>query len=402
MIVQPVIAFDVAKGVSKAQVFLDRGRPQGKSFDVRHTAEGFTALHQRLQEVETLTGTRPVAIFESTGHYHAMLSYFLETKGYGYVLLNPIVAHQAKGTSLRKVKTDAQDAYRLGELFYKETFELHQPREAATLNFRTLTRQHEAVTRLYVQTKLQFQTVLDQVFPAYRGVFGTLYSQVSLKVLLDFPTADAVLAVPEAALADRIALHGPSRSARWAREKAHALVAAAQCDPFQKARVPSQLFVLTMYVDLLTTYHEHLTALEKQIGALAEMIPACQQVQTIPGIGKKIAATIIAEIGEIDRFSHPKKLAAFAGVDPRVFASGKFTATFNKITKRGSSTLRHALFMAVLCGLRKTGSQRLKAFYDQKRQDGKAHKVAVIACINKLLHWIYAILKRQEAFIDVA
>lgn len=127
IIVQPVIALDIAKGVSKAQIFLERGRAQGKSFDVFHTAEGFATLHQRLQDVETLTGVRPVAIFESTGHYHATLSYFLEDHGYAYVLLNPLIAHQAKGTSLRKVKTDAQDAYRLGELFYKEAFELHQP-----------------------------------------------------------------------------------------------------------------------------------------------------------------------------------------------------------------------------------------------------------------------------------
>ena len=239
-----------------------------------------------------------------------------------------------------QVKTDAQDAYRLGELFYKETLERHQPLGAETLNLRTLTRQHEAVTRVYVQTKLQFQTVLDPVFPAYRDVFGSLYSQVALKVLLDFPTADAVLAVPQGELAERIAAHCPSRSARWAAEKAHTLVEAAQRNPFRQARISSSHFVLTMYVDLLTKYHEHLTALEKQIGALTEEIPACQWVQTIPGIGKKIAATIIAEIGEIDRFSHPKKLVAFAGVDPRVFASGKFTATFNKITKRGSSTLR--------------------------------------------------------------
>lgn len=58
--------------------------------------------------------------------------------------------------------------------------------------------------------------------------------------------------------------------------------------------------------------------------------------------------------------------------------------------------------MAVLCALRKSGSRRLKDFYDRKRKDGKAHKVAVMACINKLLHWIYAVLKRQETFIDVA
>jgi transposase len=92
---------------------------------------------------------------------------------------------------------------------------------------------------------------------------------------------------------------------------------------------------------------------------------------------------------------------AFAGVDPRVFESGKFTATINRISKRGSSRLRHTLFVAVLCSLRKSGSQRLKTFYDRKREEGKAHKVAVIACTNKLLHWIYVVLKRKEIFIDI-
>lgn len=105
--------------------------------------------------------------------------------------------------------------------------------------------------------------------------------------------------------------------------------------------------VWTMYVDLWTKYYKHLTVLDKRIGALTEEIPAGQWVQTIPSTGKTIAATIMAEIGEIDRFSHPKKLAAFAGVDPPVLASGKYTATFNAITKRGSRTLCHALFGGV-------------------------------------------------------
>lgn len=56
-------------------------------------------------------------------------------------------------------------------------------------------------------------------------------------------------------------------------------------------------------------------------------------IQSIPGIGEKIAATIISEIGEIERFNHPKKLVAFAGIDPSVYSSGRFTASINRITK---------------------------------------------------------------------
>jgi transposase len=205
-------------------------------------------------------------------------------------------------------------------------------------------------------------------------VFGDLFSKVSLHILLEFPTPATVLAVGEGEVARRIEILCASRSTRWATDRAHKTIEAANRDPFQKIRLQSLLFSLEMYVKMLLQYQEHLSALEKQIDALTDEIEECKIIQSIPGIGERIAATIISEIGEIDRFNHPKKLVAYAGVDPSVFSSGKFTATINRITKRGSNTLRHSLFVAVLCSLRKTGNKRLKAFYDRKREEGKPQK----------------------------
>ena len=82
--------------------------------------------------------------------------------------------------SLRKVKTGVIDAYLLCELFYKEELEPYKKRGIQLLNLRNLTRQHENITGVMIQTKLQFQAVLEQVFPEYKGVFGDLYSVVSL------------------------------------------------------------------------------------------------------------------------------------------------------------------------------------------------------------------------------
>jgi transposase len=101
-----------------------------------------------------------------------------------------------------------------------------------------------------------------------------------------------------------------------------------------------------MYIELLFHYQGHLSDLEDRIVALANELEEYKIIQSIPGIGEKIAATIISEIGEIDRFNHPKKLVAFAGVDPSVHSSGKFTATINRMTKRGSSRLRHSLYLS--------------------------------------------------------
>jgi transposase len=174
----------------------------------------------------------------------------------------------------------------------------------------------------------------------------------------------------------------------------------------------SHILSLGLYINIILQYKEHLSKLESEIDALAKEVEEYNIVRSIPGIGEKIAATIISEIGEIDRFTDPKKLVAFAGVDPSVFESGKFTATKNRITKRGSSRLRHALYMAVRCAIRdcrksKTSDEiiprnkKLREFYDKKREEGKPFKVAVIACVNKLLHWIFALLKNRTIFQDI-
>jgi transposase len=236
---------------------------------------------------------------------------------------------------------------------------------------------------------------------------------VSLLVLKEYPASEDISAVTEDTLTNRIKELCKSRSIKWAEEKAQRLKQAATRNPFQKTLYQSHLLSLSMYINMLLQYKKHLSELETEIDTLAKEIEEYKIIQSIPGIGEKIAATIISEIGEIDRFNHPKKLVAFAGVDPEVFESGKFKATLVRITKRGSSRLRHALYMAVRSGIRDCRKQKttdeiiprnkkLREFYDKKRNEGKLYKVAVIACVNKLLHWIYALLKNRTTFQDIA
>ncbi|MDP4107480.1 MAG: IS110 family transposase [Bacillota bacterium] len=403
----PVVGLDIAKGESQVQAFLDKKKPYKDSFKVPHTIEGFEYLRKFLYEIEKITGVRPPLVLEATGHYHTPVVRNFEEKGYLLIIVNPLISHKAKSYSLRNVKTDKIDARHLCELYYKEDLEPYKKRSAQLLNLRNLTRQHENITGMYVQTKLQFQAVLDQVFPEYSGVFGNLYSLVSLFTLLEFPTSEAVLASSEECLAGRIKELCKNRSLNWAETKAKDLVIAATKNPFQSNIFRSHILALEMYINMLLEYQKHLSTLEAEIDALAEEINEYKIIRTIPGIGNKLAATIISEIGEVDRFNHPKKLVAFAGIDPSVHESGRFKGTENRISKRGSSRLRHALFMAVQCAIvrdRKLAvprNRRLRKFYDQKREEGKPFKVAIIACANKLLQWIYAILKSGSPFQDM-
>lgn len=397
----PVVGLDVSNGESEVQAFLDKGKPYGKSFKVSHTNESLEVLFNFLKKIENESGQKLTVILEDTGHYHTPIIQFLEEHNYLYIMVNPLLSYQAKKSSLRNVKTDAIDAYCLCELFYKEELEPYKKRGTQLLNLRNLTRQHETLTGLYVQAKLQFNAILEQVFPEYKGVFGDMYSMVPLNTLLEYTTSESVLRVGESKLADKIASLCTSRSERWARERAKKLMDAAQRNPFKSTLYHSHLISLEMFIQMLLQYQEHLAKLDERIDALAGEIEEYKIIQTIPGIGGKIAATILSEIGEIERFNHPKKLVAFSGIDPSVHSSGKFTATINRITKRGSSRLRHALYMAVFCGIRGSRNKKLKEFYDRKRDEGKPFKVAMIACTNKLIHWIYALLKSKETFLDL-
>jgi transposase len=409
----PVIGLDVAKDESQVQAYLDRKQPYKKSFKVSHTLEGLGNLYDFIKEVEDVSGKRPPLVLESTGHYHTPIVQYFEDRGYLIIIVNPLISYRAKSSSLRKVKTDIIDAHHLCELFYKEDLEPYKQRGIQLLNVRNLTRQHENITGMFIQTKLQFQAVLDQVFPVYIGVFGDLYSDVSLLTLQAFPSSEDVLKAGKDTITKKIKEFCKSRSLEWANNQAEKLMIAAAQNPFQKVVYHSLSLSLDMYINMIKEYKKHLSKLETEIDALAKSIEEYHIIQSIPGIGEKIAATIISEIGEIERFNHPKKLVAFAGIDPSVFESGTFKGTLNRITKRGSSRLRHALFMAVRSAIRdcrkmKTTDEiiprnkKLREFYDKKREEGKPFKVAVIACANKLLHWIYALLKNKSTFQDLA
>ncbi|MET3317483.1 UNVERIFIED_ORG: hypothetical protein ABIC97_000568 [Peribacillus simplex] len=173
----PIVGLDVAKGESQVQAFLDQSKPYGKSFSMKHIKEeldhflGFFSRDRR--------GDRENA-YDHFRSYMALpfsrYSKYLEEQGILYILLNPIISYQAKKSSLRKVKTDAIDAYQLCVLYYKEDFEPHKIRGIQLLDLRNLSRQQEILTNMYVEAKPQFHTILDQVFPEYpKGFWRSIF-----------------------------------------------------------------------------------------------------------------------------------------------------------------------------------------------------------------------------------
>ncbi|SDI80781.1 IS110 family transposase [Alteribacillus bidgolensis] len=111
----PVIGLDVAKGKSQVQAFLQKKKPYKKSFVFDHNVLGLHDFYRFYQEVQEVSRLPPAVVFESTGHYHEPVLQSLEDHQIVYYLVNPVLSYEAKKTSLRKVKTDAIDAFHLGD-----------------------------------------------------------------------------------------------------------------------------------------------------------------------------------------------------------------------------------------------------------------------------------------------
>ncbi|WP_226002090.1 IS110 family transposase [Paenibacillus sp. BJ-4] len=136
----PVIGLDISKEESHGQAFLDRGKPYRGTFHFEHTCEGLEKLLQAIRDVEHVSGYRPTLILEATGHSQSPVVQFLEEHHYLFIVIHLLISNRLRKSNLRKVKTDAADAYLLGDLYYREEFEPYKKRGVQLLNLRYLTR----------------------------------------------------------------------------------------------------------------------------------------------------------------------------------------------------------------------------------------------------------------------
>ena len=96
------------------------------------------------------------------------------------------------------------------------------------------------------------------------------------------------------------------------------------------------------------------------------------------------------------RFKNAASVVKYAGLNSGVDQSGRFEAVGSPITKQGSPYLRRAIWLAAESA--RKFDPNLKAFYEKKRAEGKAHRVAVTAVARKLVHIIFAVMRDQVPY----
>lgn len=121
-------------------------------------------------------------------------------------------------------------------------------------------------------------------------------------------------------------------------------------------------------------------------------------LQSIPGIGRIGAATLLCEVPHITNFARARDVAAFAGVTPTLAQSGTSVRRRGTMSKEGSALLRKALYMAALNIIKRPNA--LRACYERLLLAGKSKACAIGALMNKLMRVAFGVLKHQTPFAD--
>jgi transposase len=138
-----------------------------------------------------------------------------------------------------------------------------------------------------------------------------------------------------------------------------------------------------------------IATLDREIARLALAWPEVLRLMTIPGVNVQTAATFMASVGDIRRFSSPRKLVSYLGLDPRVRQSGNSPARHGRISKAGASEARHMLGEVAWKVTLTPGP--LRAFF-QRIRARRGPQIAATATARKLVVLFWHLLTREQDY----
>lgn len=392
------VGIDVSKGKSMVAVLRPMGEVVREPFEVSHD---YGALETLAYSLKGLEGETRV-IMEYTGRYYEPVARALHEVGIYVSVVNPILIHDYGNNSLRRVKTDKKDAMKIARYGLDNWAELQEytPMEAVRQQLKTANRQFQLYMKMKVSLKNNLIALLDQTWPGVNTFFDSPVRPDGRQKWVDFAYtfwhADCVCTISEDAFVERYR--------KWCKRRGYNFSQSKAEDLYIESIGHFQVLPKNRNTEMLI--HEAIAALNSvsktaetfraEMQRLAELLPEYDVVMAMYGVGPATGPQLMAEIGDVRRFSHRGALIAYAGVDPQPAQSGKQSRNSDPISRKGSGLIRKNLFQVMDCLLRKSpDDEPVYQFLDRKRSEGKPYYVYMTAGANKFLRIYYARVKEH-------
>lgn len=356
-------------------------------------ATPFTEDATGYQKVLALLGSpgEVLIAMEATGHYWKNLFAVLAAAGHTVALLNPLRTHRFAGVDLERTKTDAIDAVGIARFAAQKRPPATRLPDALIEELRELVHLRARLLQDFGDRVRQLHRLVDLGFPEFTRYVRTLDSALASAILRDYPTAAAFRGVSVRRLA---ALRYDGQH-HVGLDLARTLIDAASRSVGQHHTATYRIQIRYACDDLDTLRHR-LRDLDRDIDGKLREHEVGRLLITIDGVGPNTAARIIAAVGDPAHFHSASALAAYVGVIPGLRQSGKRQPSRAGLAPIGNASLRAALWMPTLSAVR--CNPWLRTYYQRLRARGKLPKVALVACMHKLLLAIYSVAKHRRPF----
>lgn len=390
------VGIDVSKDKHDCFIVSSDGEVLADVFTIPNTLDGFTCLLQRIRECTTPQDKIKVGL-EATGHYSYNLLGFLLDNGLATYVLNPLRTNlYRKSLSLRKTKTDRVDARTIAFMLLSDAG-LKPYTDTAYHNeeLKSLTRYRFDKVRERAKLKQSVSRLVTILFPELEKLVSSLHSASVYALLSEFPGTKQISSTHMTHL--KAVLKNASQG-RYGQEMAETIRNAARSSV--GSVMPAKSLELQHTIRLIRELDAEIEDIETAIQAIVDEMQS--PITTIPGMGVRMGAVILAEIGDFSRFDSPDKILAYAGMSPSTYQSGQLSLSgaYSHMEKRGSRYLRYALYNATkhVCHWDPT----FAAYLAKKRAEGKHYNVALSHAAKKLVRLIFAMEKSQRPYCAAA
>lgn len=381
------VGIDIAKHSHFASAVNSDGEVLLNPFSFSNSIDGFNLLLSKLIDFpleQCFIG------LESTGHYSDNIVSFLYSKGFKIGIINPIQSDALRNSNIRKTKNDKIDTFLIAQCLMLGKYTLFKQYDFNIIKLKTLCRFRFDITQSKTRLKTQLTGCVDLIFPELYSFFNSnLHSKSAYAILTNFtsPSCIAKTRIDTLTKTLRTASRG-----KYSYDEAVKLKCIAKSSiGINNPSVNIQIKYLIQQINLLD---EQISSIDSEIKEIMNSIDT--KILSIPGVGYTLGAMILSEIGDISRFSSPKKLLAYAGLDPSVKQSGSFNASNTRISKRGSKHLRYAIHTAASIII--FNNDTFYEYYTSKRAKGKSYRNAIGHVSNKLVRVIFKILTKNISF----
>lgn len=392
-----IVGIDIAKDKHVARAQDDRGIEFGKRLIFENRMHGFQKLVKWAEDLRKENAKDHVILgVEPTGHYWFSLAYFLVAKGYDFVVVNPMHVKKSKELDDNSpTKNDTKDARVIAQLIKDGRYSVPNLLDGVYAELREGVKLRDQLTKQLMITEGRIQNHIQRYFPEFFDVFGDWEGKAAFCTLRLFPFPSQIKELsPEEVLMK----WKPYVQRGVGIKRATKLVEAARKSIGIQIGIQFAKRELDYLLDQYELYKQQVEQLDTELEALVETLPGAKQMMEISGLGSTTIALFFSEVGDITKYSHPQQLVNLAGLSLREHSSGKFKGQ-TRITKRGRSRLRRALYLAIRPLVAHNPTfKALHRYYTTRSEKPLKKQQSLIALCCKLLRVLFVIGQKQCEF----